>query len=631
MKTKTLWFLLGMVAVIGIGAGTVYYGVMTDMAGVVVRPVGFWASNSNAINAVVAPVSSGTGMQTNEFTTAIGLTLVGYTNGLAGTNWVDQYFYPRDNPAGYVTATVTNGLGPDPSVTNGLASTNWVGLNFYLKSNPSNYVTASVTNELAATNWVGANYYPLANPSNYVSQLSSNAAFVNLTNLFSFTICEDTPTPFADHISLTNDQGSLCLIDRLSTYANSILKAGQFVANDAGFRGNGTALTNDDGNPFITHNQTITLSGDASGSGSTSISATVNNVRGTLTNSITGNATTATGAQYATNTPNGGTISGLNGTNTWTGTNTFSTNVWVKAPVHFGGTTTQTLAVLSMASANPSFPASTWVSAGNPLAFCWGETTSGNGDFILGFASATANARNAFIGRRSKNTMASPAAVASGDSLFIFLSSGFDGAAFQNPAGIEFLVDGTVSSSVVPTKVSIMTGNNGSGRTERMAISSAGSVTVYSNLNVSGPIISTNFIVGGYGCLTMATGTVSVATSASTNLFLAYSYADNFGSIGIETNANFVTTNAGRYRISFGCSMKGGNGDDVKTMVFTNGVHCGVITFEKIMQNPAIAETGFKEFTVTTPALCRISLQIANGSVTSTEIQNLCFNVKGAN
>lgn len=151
------------------------------------------------------------------------------------------------------------------------------------------------------------------------------------------------------------------------------------------------------------------------------------------------------------------------------------------------------------------------------------------------------------------------------------------------------------------------------------------------NPTVAGTLTATNGVFGAYGCLTMSTGVVTVATSASTNQFSAWSYLKTFGGMGTETNSNIVVTNAGDYRISFGCSMKGGNSDAIKTLVFTNGVVCTILMFEKTMQSPAIAETGFKEFVVTLPALCRVSLYVADLSANSVDIQNACLNVKGAN
>lgn len=154
---------------------------------------------------------------------------------------------------------------------------------------------------------------------------------------------------------------------------------------------------------------------------------------------------------------------------------------------------------------------------------------------------------------------------------------------------------------------------------------------VVSNLTASASITATNMITGSYGCLIMSTGQVTVATSASTNLFTAYNYTNTFGSIGIETNSSFVVTNACRVRVSFGASLLGSNADTVTAAIYTNGVDCGIVRFTKVMQSPAIAETGFKEFTMAVPALCRISVYIGNTAAANVNVQNLCFNVKGAN
>lgn len=154
---------------------------------------------------------------------------------------------------------------------------------------------------------------------------------------------------------------------------------------------------------------------------------------------------------------------------------------------------------------------------------------------------------------------------------------------------------------------------------------------IVSNALASDTIVGTNGVFGAYGCATMSTGSVVVATSISTNTFTAFSYIKTFGGIGSLTNTCFVTTNAGDYRISFGCSMLGGNADQVKTLLVTNEVVCPLIMFEKTMQSPAIAETGFKEVVVNLPANCRVGISIANLAANSTTIQNLCFNVKGAN
>ncbi len=121
-------------------------------------------------------------------------------------------------------------------------------------------------------------------------------------------------------------------------------------------------------------------------------------------------------------------------------------------------------------------PASSWVSAGAPLFVGYGETTIGNADYILNMGAAAANARPVFIGRRSRGTLAAPTVVSNNDFLMSFLASGYDGTAFQNPAGIDFYVDGVPSAGSVPARISFVTGANSS-RAERFKIGSNGDVT----------------------------------------------------------------------------------------------------------------------------------------------------------
>lgn len=126
---------------------------------------------------------------------------------------------------------------------------------------------------------------------------------------------------------------------------------------------------------------------------------------------------------------------------------------------------------------NGSTPAGSWVSAGSPLFVGYGESTVGNGDYILSLASNTYNARGVFIGRRARGTLAAPSVVANNDFLTSFLASGYDGSAFQNPATIDFFVDGTPSAGNVPARISFVTGTSSSNRAERVKIGSTGNIT----------------------------------------------------------------------------------------------------------------------------------------------------------
>ena len=124
-----------------------------------------------------------------------------------------------------------------------------------------------------------------------------------------------------------------------------------------------------------------------------------------------------------------------------------------------------------------STPASSWVSAGAPPLVTYGENAAGNADHILTMASNLSYSRPVILGRRSHGTLAVPAAVVKDDYLLSLLSSGFDGSVFQNPATIDFFVDGTPTSGNVPTRISFVTGSNNVNRTERLKVGNTGDFT----------------------------------------------------------------------------------------------------------------------------------------------------------
>lgn len=77
-----------------------------------------------------------------------------------------------------------------------------------------------------------------------------------------------------------------------------------------------------------------------------------------------------------------------------------------------------------------------------------------------------------FTGRKIRGT----SAVASGDFLFNFNASGYDGTNYQTGSAIRWAVDSAVSTGSVPTSIEFRTGSSGLG-TERLTISSSGNIT----------------------------------------------------------------------------------------------------------------------------------------------------------
>ncbi len=124
-----------------------------------------------------------------------------------------------------------------------------------------------------------------------------------------------------------------------------------------------------------------------------------------------------------------------------------------------------------------SVPTASWINAGTPPFVSYAENAVGNGDHIVTMASNLSGARPVIIGRRSRGTLAVPTAVGNNDYLYSNLVSGFDGTAFQNPAAVDYFVDGTPSAGNVPARISFVTGTNGGNRLERLKVGSGGDFT----------------------------------------------------------------------------------------------------------------------------------------------------------
>ena len=169
-------------------------------------------------------------------------------------------------------------------------------------------------------------------------------------------------------------------------------------------------------------------------------------------------------------------------------TNSISLNLMTKNTKRFtidtlgriGIGTTTPVNILTVKGAG-SIPAANWVASGSPLFVGYGETAVGNADYILSMASTSNNGRPVFVGRRSRGSLAVPTIMANNDFIMSMLASGYDGTTFQNPATIDFFVDGTPSAGNVPARISFVTGSNSSNRAERLKVGSTGDIAFNSN------------------------------------------------------------------------------------------------------------------------------------------------------
>lgn len=178
----------------------------------------------------------------------------------------------------------------------------------------------------------------------------------------------------------------------------------------------------------------------------------------------------------------------------------------------------------------------------------------------------------------------------------------------------------TVRASVIQSSNNIVSIQS-SDQTPLFVISNTGAM-------VGNGLGLTNLIYSSLGTLAQGTGTVTVATGTlllSTN----YSYAYASGGISIETNSSLVLSNAGDYEISFGSLIAGANGDALNLNVLTNRVPCTIAKLAHTASAVVLSETGFKEYIVTLPAMCRVGLNPTNTLTASPmTLQNTVLNVR---
>lgn len=123
---------------------------------------------------------------------------------------------------------------------------------------------------------------------------------------------------------------------------------------------------------------------------------------------------------------------------------------------------------------NGSSPASLWLSGGGSLPAFIGFGENQATGFNLATAADAPGYRPVLNTRRSRGTLSGPTVVAYNDYLASFVSSGYDGTSFQNPATIDFYVDSIPTAGNVPARISFVTGSNVSNRVERLKIGNSG-------------------------------------------------------------------------------------------------------------------------------------------------------------
>lgn len=119
--------------------------------------------------------------------------------------------------------------------------------------------------------------------------------------------------------------------------------------------------------------------------------------------------------------------------------------------------------------------------------------------------------------KKSRGSFASPAACGSTDQIGLFRGYGYDGAAYLTPVAFGFVVDGAVSSGVLPTAFRIFTGTASFG-TERMRITSAGEMLLNTTTRDASALFKMVSTTQGFLLPAMTTAQKAAISSPATGL-----------------------------------------------------------------------------------------------------------------
>ncbi|MCP4298407.1 MAG: hypothetical protein GY786_22710 [Proteobacteria bacterium] len=105
----------------------------------------------------------------------------------------------------------------------------------------------------------------------------------------------------------------------------------------------------------------------------------------------------------------------------------------------------------------------------------------GDADFDLWTAKNGGNDSSTIHIKFSRGTIANPEPVEDGDNLAYLTGQGFDGTDFQSAAAINFQVDGTPDTGIIPGRIEFKTTDSSGDWNERMRITSEGFVSIGSD------------------------------------------------------------------------------------------------------------------------------------------------------
>jgi hypothetical protein len=284
---------------------------------------------------------------------------------------------------------------------------------------------------------------------------------------------------------------------------------------------------------------------------------------------------------------------------------------------------------------------------------------------IIG-ASATANAAPYFIFRRARGTYTAPTVLSNGDALGSLLYGGYSGTAYVDTGSITSVVDGTVTSTNVPSALVFNTGV--SSGIERMRINSTGNVgigtsnptqklTVRGGRSVFQANSETYSLQLEYGA---GTGQYYIGATNSADPDLVFSNVagtermriTSAGNVGIGTSsptskltvtqgtagATSVVFNGVASRYTFDFNGGGASYFDQASLNFRkfDGTNCGALDtgtntvlnlvsstgYSLLVLNTASGNISYLDFTANSVATARITGSVSNGLTFATGSSN---------
>lgn len=168
---------------------------------------------------------------------------------------------------------------------------------------------------------------------------------------------------------------------------------------------------------------------------------------------------------------------------------------------------------------------------------------------------------------RQNGTVAAPTAVSPGNQLHVFTAYGFDGTASQISSRIFHEVDGTVSTGVVPGRITLYTANASGSVVERMRINNAGEV----GIGAASTLGVTLFIAKNITGATTAYGIAHNATAQSDVTSTAYGISSRVNSAAASyTLSNLIAFQATAGSVGAGSTITNAYGFNVPSG-FTQG------------------------------------------------------------